>query len=266
MKNPWRQYSKLNPQREDGNRQIENGVFQALMRADLSGSEFRIVMAIIDKTWGFGKESDVISVSQIMQLTEIPERTVRLSLKSLKDRRVLVFAPSNTRVQQGSPINEILFNKHHDTWKSEGCKKLHGCKKLSEKGAKNCISGVQKIAPTKETITKETITKEKKNIRARFEIFWNLYPKKKSKGQAETAFSKINPDEQLLATMIARIEQAKTSEDWIEQRGKYIPHPATWLNAKGWEDEETETNPLSGKVSGTTLKNMAVLDAWRPPQ
>ena len=27
------------------------------------------------------------------------------------------------------------------------------------------------------------------------------------------------------------------SKDWLEDDGKYIPHPATWLNAKGWEDE-----------------------------
>jgi hypothetical protein len=71
-----------------------------------------------------------------------------------------------------------------------------------------------------------------------FEKFWAVYPKKKSKGQAEKTFSKINPDEQLLAIMIAKIELAKKSEDWIKEKGKYIPHPATWLNARGWEDEE----------------------------
>ena len=76
----------------------------------------------------------------------------------------------------------------------------------------------------------------------RFEQFWKAYPKKKSKGQAEKAFSKINPDEQLLATMIAKIEQAKKSKDWIKEGGQYIPYPATWLNAEGWEDEiETST-------------------------
>ena len=70
-----------------------------------------------------------------------------------------------------------------------------------------------------------------------FEKFWTAYPKKKSRGQAEKAFSKINPDEQLLATMIAKIGQAKTSDEWTREGGRYIPHPATWLNAKGWEDE-----------------------------
>lgn len=95
--------------------------------------------------------------------------------------------------------------------------------------------------------------------------FWQIYPKKKSKGQAEKAFSKINPDEQLLAVMIAAIERAKKSEDWIKEKGKYIPHPATWLNAKGWEDEETEAHPLAGKVSEKTLGTVRMLENWRPP-
>ena len=79
--------------------------------------------------------------------------------------------------------------------------------------------------------------KEVKEIYARFEIFWKAYPRKKSKGQAEKAFLKINPDEQLLVTMLATIERAKKSDDWLREGGKYIPYPATWLNARGWEDE-----------------------------
>jgi len=72
---------------------------------------------------------------------------------------------------------------------------------------------------------------------ARFDQFWKAYPKKKSKGQAERTFAQINPDEQLLATMIATIERAKKSKDWCKDNGQFIPYPATWLNAKGWEDE-----------------------------
>ena len=98
-----------------------------------------------------------------------------------------------------------------------------------------------------------------------FEQFWKAYPKKKSKGQAEKAFFKINPDEQLLAIMIAKIEQAKKSEDWIKEKGKYIQYPATWLEAKGWEDEEPETHPLAGKVSDKTIQNIESFKEWRPP-
>jgi len=76
-----------------------------------------------------------------------------------------------------------------------------------------------------------------REVYAHFEKFWKAYPRKKSKGQAEKAFIKLNPSEQLLETIISKIEQAKTSKEWQEEGGKFIPYPATWINAKGWEDE-----------------------------
>ena len=30
---------------------------------------------------------------------------------------------------------------------------------------------------------------------------------------------------------------ANGSLDWIKDGGQFVPYPATWLNAKGWEDE-----------------------------
>ena len=109
-----------------------------------------------------------------------------------------------------------------------------------EKPTNLCSSSV---APTAKEVEEEVeVEVDKKRTYAQFEKFWNSYPKKKSKGQAEKAFLKINPDEQLLAMIIATIEQAKTSEDWIKESGKYIPYPATWLNAKGWEDEDIKIN------------------------
>ena len=109
----------------------------------------------------------------------------------------------------------------------------------------------------------EDVNNKKENL---FEQFWNIYPKKKSKGQAEKAFLKINPDEQLLATMIATIERAKTQDQqWLKDNGAFIPHPATWLNARGWLDEEPEMHPLAGKVSDKTIHIVKMLEDWRPP-
>jgi len=96
-----------------------------------------------------------------------------------------------------------------------------------------------------------TSNKKEKEKDTLFERFWVAYPKKKSKGDAEKAWSKIKPDEQLLAAMLATIERAKTSDDWTRDQGKYIPYPATWLNAKGWEDSfETEITPKTHKQYG----------------
>lgn len=47
-----------------------------------------------------------------------------------------------------------------------------------------------------------------------FDQFWAAYPKHKARAEAERAFLKIHPDEQLLARMLSSIERAKTSDDW----------------------------------------------------
>jgi len=70
---------------------------------------------------------------------------------------------------------------------------------------------------------------------SRFDEFWKAYPKKKNKGQAEKAFKRINGTS--LDTLLSAIESAKKSPEWTKENGQYIPYPATWLNAKGWEDE-----------------------------
>jgi hypothetical protein len=51
--------------------------------------------------------------------------------------------------------------------------------------------------------------------------------------------------------MIDAIERAKTTEQW--RSPQYIPHPATWLNRKGWEDEEAE--PQQGHSNAVTGTN-----------
>lgn len=70
-----------------------------------------------------------------------------------------------------------------------------------------------------------------------FEAFWTAYPKKKSKGQALSAWKKLKPDSSLQAMILKAIENQKRSPDWQKDKGQYIPYPATWLNAMAWEDE-----------------------------
>ena len=72
---------------------------------------------------------------------------------------------------------------------------------------------------------------------ADFDVFWAAYPKKKSKGDAEKAWKALNPDCELLAIMLDKLAIAKTSPEWTKQGGQFIPHPATWLRGKRWEDE-----------------------------
>lgn len=115
MKNPWKKVSKVNPQRENGNRQVSSEVFNTLVRTNLSGGEFRVCLAIIGQTWGFHKKSDIISIKQICTFTGLANRSVKTILKQLKDKRIICCQQSEIK-KNGSFLNEYLFNKYYDTW------------------------------------------------------------------------------------------------------------------------------------------------------
>lgn len=70
-----------------------------------------------------------------------------------------------------------------------------------------------------------------------FDSFWEAYPKKKSKGQAEKAWKALNSSPDLETKILEAIKQAVRCEEWRKDAGQFIPYPATWLRAKGWEDE-----------------------------
>jgi hypothetical protein len=110
-----------------------------------------------------------------------------------------------------------------------------------------------------------SLSESKSLLKNKFEIFYKSYPKKKAKIEAEKAFSKLNPDDTLLNAMLSAIDKAKKSEDWMKDKGRYIPYPATWINAKRWLDEETESHPLAGTISDKTIRTVEMLEDWRPP-
>jgi hypothetical protein len=69
-----------------------------------------------------------------------------------------------------------------------------------------------------------------------FLIFWECYPLKVKRPKANTAFLKLKPDRALLDRMLDAIDRQKQSRAWRKDNGQFIPHPATWLNNRQWED------------------------------
>ncbi|SER53994.1 Pyocin large subunit-like protein [Pseudomonas soli] len=77
-----------------------------------------------------------------------------------------------------------------------------------------------------------------------FVRFWKLYPRKVGKANAEKAWSKLKVDADLFERMAGALAAWAASPDWTKDGGQFIPHPATWLNGKRWEDEM----PAAGNV------------------
>ena len=81
------------------------------------------------------------------------------------------------------------------------------------------------------------------NYSGRFETFWNFYPRKIGKGKAWAVFKRLSAADQ-----DAAVEQAEAYAQAYEmapdQRRQYFKHPATWLNARSWEDDHAEWSLL----------------------
>lgn len=88
----------------------------------------------------------------------------------------------------------------------------------------------------------------------RFNAFWQAYPIKKAKQAAWKAWQKIKPNTELFERIMSAVDNAKRSEDWVKDNGRYIPYPATWLTGGRWDDELTEaaTTTAHSKKTGTT--------------
>ena len=78
-----------------------------------------------------------------------------------------------------------------------------------------------------------------------FDKFWAIYPRHEGKQDARKAFDKLKPDQALLETIVNAITAQKQSAQWQDSR--YIPHPATWLNGRRWEDEPVKDTGTVGK-------------------
>lgn len=72
-------------------------------------------------------------------------------------------------------------------------------------------------------------------MKDKFDVFWELYPKKKSKGYARKAFAKLNPDDDLFEKMIEAVGRGKNSREW--SRYQFIPYPSSFINGEMWEDQ-----------------------------
>ena len=79
---------------------------------------------------------------------------------------------------------------------------------------------------------------EKNRTEEDFDKFWEVYPKKKSKPIALKAWLKLKPD---IDIVIKSLTIFKRCDQWTKNKGEFIPYPASWLNAEGWNDEVNTT-------------------------
>lgn len=97
--------------------------------------------------------------------------------------------------------------------------------------------GIHPNSDSTSSISNQVVNQSSKtDLVGTFNIFYNRYPKKVSKQSALRAWLKIKPTPDLVKQILDAVDAQKESEQWLKDKGQFIPHPSTWLNNHRWED------------------------------
>ena len=97
-------------QLEDGFVRIANELYDAILRAPFSKRELLIVLAVIRKTYGFGKKEDDVTMTQLAEITGLARSHVSETVHALAAKNVFL-------IRDGEHGKIISIHKRHSLWK-----------------------------------------------------------------------------------------------------------------------------------------------------
>lgn len=144
---------------------------------------------------------------------------------------------------EGRKYLEVTKWEEHQTFKSDRPKNA-SCPTRNPLDSKRNPNGkivLSKLSEVK--ISKVTTV----SVAEAFDAFWQAYPRRVSKVSALKAWKRLAPDDRLCGTILLALDSHKRSEQWTKDEGRFIPHPATWLNQRRWEDDlKVAKGPAAG--------------------
>jgi hypothetical protein len=78
-----------------------------------------------------------------------------------------------------------------------------------------------------------------------FESFWLKYPRKREKHNARKVWTKYYSDGAFTLGQITELLHNHINGEWEGREMRYIPHAASWLNKRPWEDQESTRSGLN---------------------
>ena len=97
------------PQKENGYTPVANEILEQLAKLSLTSREWRTLLALWRKTWGWHKKEDKISMTQFEKMTGIERRNQSRTLKSLIAKNIIY--RKETR-----PVITYGFQKDYTEW------------------------------------------------------------------------------------------------------------------------------------------------------
>ena len=209
------------------------------------------VMCIMHKSQEYGtvllKQKDEQNPSKIKNFAVKLHRlmpysvdVIERSLTELVDEEVLTIEGDvlmQRRMVRDGNISLIRANAGSKGGKAAQGKSVAGSFAKAKKQAKEQANTEYEYEDEIEDEIEVKGTKKRKCVHPLFDSFWQAYPKRIAKAKAEEAFSKLNPDEELMKVMLAALKAWSKTDQWTKESGQFVPNPTTWINQRRWEDE-----------------------------
>jgi len=194
----------------------------------------------------------VITVMPGQILTSRKSLSAKTGVQESKVERILKLMQNEQQIeQQGTTKFRVIsiLNWHEYQSTEQQTEQQMNSKRTADEQQMNTPEevipgGITQEGEKGKEKTLKTLAEKSAYCAAMFDRFWKLYPRKTAKEAARKAWAKIEITEDLFSLIADGLAKQVVCHDWIKDGGSFVPHPATWLNGKRWEDE---IKPGSGK-------------------
>ena len=87
----------------------------------------------------------------------------------------------------------------------------------------------------------------------RFDVFWGKYPRKVNRKKALAVWKRNRCWNGDFGAIMAGLSAHLAADQWQRDGGRYIPHPASWLEGERWRDEIACPVQQGQKIGGLTF-------------
>ncbi|EBB3835895.1 replication protein [Salmonella enterica] len=249
---------------DDGYARLSNMLLEAYSGADLTKRHFKVLLAILRKTYGWNKPMDRITDSQLSEITKLPvkrcnEAKLELVRMNIIKQQGGMFGPNKNISEWRIPQNEGKSPKTRDKT-SLKLREYYPSKQGDTKDTiqKKEIQDKNIMSESVRTKCEKSSGRHEETDKAFEEIFWCAGMRKAGKKNAASAFRTQFREWRKTTRGTASEFATMLAEDIACRNGKQFGFdrllPSSYLNGQRWNDEKPETiQPQSKPSSAITV-------------
>ena len=182
-----------NPRKEDGFTAIANELLEHIVQTKLNGTQFRVLLFVIRRTYGFQQKTAKMSLSFIANGVGIHRNSVHTTLKQLEAMQIITVTHKTATAPQ-----EIAVEKDYQKWITANAAVHKPVDSTANRSTDSNDTAVQESADSAvrkstDSTVNESVDQKRNRERNReknilcacpfFETLWAEYPNKKGKAK-----------------------------------------------------------------------------------